>query len=110
MGVGVNCLLAWRIYGGIYAIDGGGVLVALAISGGIYSVRGGGGGRGIIWRGRFTGVNRGAGARFLRMSTKALDKFYVLVYYRGSLNDSSVNIEKHIRRIQGAFFYNRILR
>ena len=43
---GVYTLLEWRIYGGIYSDMAGGAA------------------RGIIWRGRFTGVNRGAGARF----------------------------------------------
>lgn len=58
----------------------GGVIQAHAIYGGIYSDMAGGAGRGIIWRGRFTGVNRGAGARFLKMHDKTLDTLYYKAY------------------------------
>lgn len=43
-----------------------------------------------VYIGRFY---RGEWALFLRMWTKVLDSFYIILYYRGSLNDSSVNIK-----------------
>lgn len=45
----------------------------------------GGAGRGIIWRGRFTGVNRGAGARFQKKCTKVLDMLLIMAYNGGML-------------------------
>lgn len=47
-----------------------------------------------VYIGRFY---RGEWRFFLRMCLKVLDKFCILVYYRDSLNKSSVNIQKHIR-------------
>lgn len=105
------------VYAGIYAgvngdsggggvNRGGGGLLAHAIYGGIYSDRMAGRFfRGIIWR-----ILQGRRADFQKKCIKVLDNFCILVYYRDSLNDSSVNIEKHIRRVQGRFFYNSILR
>lgn len=61
-------------------MNGRGVVFNALVYSGIYSDMAGGAGRGIIWRGRFTGVNRGAGAYSLKMHDKVLDVLYIILY------------------------------